>query len=224
MALMRTRGGRGERGREGERETRQRGAHASEWPAMTVAAYLRVSSASQDAGMQRDAILRAARARGELVVHWFADTMSGATTKRPELARLRAAVRAGDVRKLYVYRLDRLTRSGIRDTLAIVDELRAHGCTLVTIADGFDVDGPASEVVLAVLAWAAKMERQAIGERIAAARARVAAEGGAWGRPRRMARGDVARARELAAAGKSVRAISAAMKVPRSTLARALRS
>lgn len=154
--------------------------------------------------------------------HWFADSMTGATTKRPELERLRAAVRAGEVEVLYVYRLDRLTRSGIRDTLAIVDELRAHGCKLVTLADGFDVDGPASEVVLAVLAWAAKMERQAIGERITAARARVAAEGGSWGRPRRMTRADVDRARELAAEGRTVRAIAVALKVPRATVARAL--
>lgn len=189
---------------------------------MTVAAYVRVSSASQDGAMQRDAILRAARARGHLVPHWFADSMTGATTKRPELERLRAAVRAGEVEVLYVYRLDRLTRSGIRDTLAIVDELRAHGCKLVTLADGFDVDGPASEVVLAVLAWAAKMERQAIGERITAARARVAAEGGSWGRPRRMTRADVDRARELAAEGRTVRAIAVALKVPRATVARAL--
>jgi DNA invertase Pin-like site-specific DNA recombinase len=190
---------------------------------MTVAAYVRVSSASQDAGMQRDAVLRAARSRGDLVPIWYAETMTGATTKRPELDKLRAAVRAGDVRTLYVYRLDRLTRSGIRDTLALVEELRANGCKLVTVADGFDVDGPASEIVLAVVAWAAKMERQAIAERISAARTRKEATGGAWGRPRRMARADVARARELAAAGKSVRQIAVALKVPRSTVARALR-
>lgn len=200
---------------------RQRGAYASQW-GMTVAAYVRVSSASQDVATQRDAIMRAARARGHQVAAYYADQTTGATTQRPQLERLRGAVRAGDVTILYVYRLDRLTRSGIRDTLAIVDELRAHGCKLVTLADGFDVDGPAAEVVLAVLAWAAKMERQAIGERIAAARARIAAEGGSWGRPRRMSRGDVERARELAATGRSVRWIAVALKVPRSTVARAL--
>ena len=188
-----------------------------------IAAYVRVSSASQDAGMQRDAIKRASRARGDTVREFFADTMTGATSQRPALDKVRALVRAGDVRKLYVYRLDRLTRSGIRDTLAIVDELRAHGCALVTIADGFDVEGPASEIVLAVLAWAAKMERLAIAERITAARARVEARGGAWGRPKRLDRKTAERARELAAEGKSVRAIAIALKVPKSTIARAVR-
>ncbi len=172
--------------------------------------------------MQRDAILRAARARGELVVLWFAEKMTGTTTARPELARLRAAVRAGSVRKVYVYRLDRLTRTGIRDTLTIVDEFREHGCKVVTIADGFDVDGAAADVVLAVFAWAAKMEHMAITERLAAARARARAEGKRWGRPPRMTPAEVERAREMKEAGKSLRAIAVAMKIPRPTLARAL--
>jgi hypothetical protein len=44
--------------------------------------------------------------------------------------------------------------------------------------DGFDPAGRAAEIVLAVLAWAAKTERFAINERIAAARRRIEAEGG----------------------------------------------
>ncbi len=190
---------------------------------MAAAAYVRVSSASQDTRMQQDAIERAASARGDFISDWVVETMTGATTKRPELDYLRGMVRAGHVQKLYVYRLDRLTRSGIRDTLAIVDELRAHGCRLVTLADGFDVDGPASEIVLAVLAWAAKMERLALGERISAARARVEARGGSWGRPKRLDPKTAERARELAAEGRSVRAIAVALKVPKSTIARSLR-
>ena len=76
--------------------------------------------------------------------------------------------------------------------------------------------------VLAVLSWAAQMERLAINERIAAARARVEAEGGRWGRPRRMDDAQAQEARALAARGLSSRQISAKMDVPRTTLRRAL--
>jgi DNA invertase Pin-like site-specific DNA recombinase len=38
------------------------------------------------------------------------------------------------------------------------------------------------------MAWAAKMERTAINDRISAARERVEAEGGRWGRPSRVDR------------------------------------
>jgi DNA invertase Pin-like site-specific DNA recombinase len=172
--------------------------------------------------MQRLAVERAARARGDELVGWFEEKRSGKTINRPELDRLRAAVRAGEVRKLYVYRLDRLARSGIRDTFEVVEELRRHGCELLTVADGFDLAGPAAEVVLAVLAWAAKMERLAINERISDARERVEAEGGKWGRPTRIdpaTRADIVR---RAGSGESVRVIAQAVKVPRSTVGRVL--
>ena len=134
----------------------------------------------------------------------------------------RADARAGQVRRLYVHRLDRLTRSGIRDTFELVEELRAAGVEIVTIADGFTLDGPAAEVILAVMSWAAKMERLAINERIAAARLRVEAQGGKWGRPARMTEKQLERARRLHEAGRSVREIAAALKVPRSVVGRAV--
>jgi DNA invertase Pin-like site-specific DNA recombinase len=181
-----------------------------------VAAYVRVSSAGQSLAAQSEAIRRAARARGDKLGRWYREKVSARTLDRPELAALRAAVRRGEVRKLYVFRIDRLTRSGIRDTLALLDELGRGGCEVVTIADGFELAGPARDVVLAVISWAAEMERRALGERISAARARAER----WGRPRRTV--DVARARELAAKGKSLRQIAAALKVPLATLARRL--
>jgi DNA invertase Pin-like site-specific DNA recombinase len=187
-----------------------------------VGAYVRVSSRNQGDATQRAAIERAAAARGDQVDTWYAEKRSGRTLKRPELARLRADARAGKLRRLYLFRLDRLTRSGIRDTLQVVEELRAHGCELVTVADGFDLDGPAAEVVLAVMAWASKVERQAINERISAARDRLENAGENWGRPKRMTPATVNQAKELRRQGRSIREIAAALKVPKSTIQRAL--
>ncbi|MDE3097030.1 MAG: recombinase family protein [Chloroflexota bacterium] len=187
-----------------------------------VAAYVRVSSASQGSAMQRDAIDRAATARGDRVGRWYTDTRTGATMQRSDLDELRRSARMGRIRRLYVFRLDRLTRSGIRDTLELVEELRRHGCELVTIADGFDLGGPAAEVVLAVMAWAAQLERLAINERISAARARVEAKGGSWGRPSRLSEAERRRVLELAAKGKSRRAIAVALKIPHATVGRVI--
>jgi DNA invertase Pin-like site-specific DNA recombinase len=189
---------------------------------MHVAAYVRVSSQSQKVATQRDAIAQAATVRRDGPLRWYVEHFTGATTKRPELDRLRDDVRRGLISKLYVFRLDRLSRTGIRDTLDLVDEFRRAGCALISIADGFDMDGPAGEIVLAVIAWAAKVERLAIGERISAARSRVEAAGGAWGRPQRMSKAQSTKARELAAKGLSVRSIAVALKVPRSTVYRAV--
>ena len=191
---------------------------------MQIAAYCRVSSRAQDLSTQRHAIERAAGARGDTITLWHSEKRSGKLLARPELDQVRAEVRAGAISKLYVYRLDRLTRSGIRDTLEVVQELRQHGCEVVSIADGFDLGGPAAEIVLAVLSWASQMERLAINERISAARERVEAEGGKWGRPSRFDAVTLAKARALRGEGRSIREIAVAMKVPRSTVARALAS
>jgi DNA invertase Pin-like site-specific DNA recombinase len=189
---------------------------------MRAAAYLRVSSKAQTLDMQRAAILRAAKARGDTVHVWYSEKQSAKTLTRSALTRLRTDARAGQVRRLYIYRLDRLTRSGIRDTFEVVEELRSAGCEPVTVSDGFDLTGPAAEVVLAVMAWAAQMERLAINERIAAARTRLEAEGRPWGRPPTLQAHERDRAIRLRRGGRSVRSIAEALKVSRPVVHRAI--
>lgn len=192
---------------------------------MTAFAYCRVSGRAQDLASQRNAIEQAARLRGEKVLAWYEEKKSARTIQRPGLDRLRGDVRAGVIPPgslLFVFRLDRLSRSGIRDTFEIVEELRAHDVKIVTVADGFTLDGPAAEIVLAVLSWSARMERQAINERISAARDRMEAEGRSWGRQPRLTPADCARVAAMKEDGRTIRQISVALKVPKSIVGRAL--
>jgi len=189
-----------------------------------VVAYLRVSSRSQSVETQRDAIQRCAKARGDIIGRWFEEKRTAKVlSNRPALDALRDFIRGGGARLLYAYRIDRLSRSGIRDTLALLEEFRGRGVKVATVADGFDMDGVAADVVLAVLAWAAQMERLAIGERIADAHTRIKDEGGRWGRPRRIdnltAQRIIVEARED---GRSVRQLAMSYGIPRSTIARLL--
>lgn len=187
-----------------------------------VAAYVRVSSRAQDYATQKDAIERAALARGDVITHWFQETRSGKVLDRPKLAELQACAQRGELVKVYVFRVDRLTRRGIRDTLSIVEALRQCGCVVASVADGFALDGPAGDVILAVMAWAAQMERQALGDRISAARERVEAAGGRWGRPRSIDPGTLARARQMVTEGLTQREIAVVLKIKKATLWRAL--
>lgn len=186
-----------------------------------VIAYLRVSSRSQSVETQRDAIKRLAKARNEPVERWFEEKRTAkALTDRPTLEALRDFIRGGRVQVLYVYRIDRLSRSGIRDTFSLLEEFRGRGVVIVTVADGFTMEGPGADVVLAVLAWAAQMERLAIGERIADAHKRVKAAGLPWGRPKRVDQ----RTKDLILAaheaGASIRKLAIKHKIPRSTISR----
>jgi DNA invertase Pin-like site-specific DNA recombinase len=192
---------------------------------MKVAAYIRVSSKTQDHASQRAAIEREAAARGDAIGAWYAEKVSGKTLDRPELARLREDARAGRVARVYVFRLDRLTRSSVADTFKVVDELRRAGVVLVCVSDNLTIkpgEDVVSDVMIFALGLAAKIERTAINERISAARTRVEDAGGSWGRPARVKGDTLAKAFALQASGKTVREIAAALKVPRSTIGRAL--
>jgi DNA invertase Pin-like site-specific DNA recombinase len=190
---------------------------------VSAAAYVRVSSKSQSDRTQRAAIRRAAAARGDEIAAWYAETRSGRVGARPELERVREAARRGEVRRLYVFAVDRLTRRGIADTFRLVDELRRFGCVVISLADGLDFEGPTGELTLAVFAWCAQFEARRLGERVAAARVRVEASGGKWGRPRRLTPLEAEKALVLRVKEKrSIRQIAQALKVPRSTLERVL--
>lgn len=189
---------------------------------MQCAAYVRVSTPQQGLELQKTAISRAAEARGDVISRWFEEKTGGKKLERTELSALRAAVRGGEHRKVYVFAIDRLSRGGIADTFRVVDELRKNGCTIASVSDPFDLDGPAGDVVLAVMAWAAEMELRRLTDRIRAARADVERKGGRWGRPRRIDPGTLERAREMQAGGHTIRQIAVALKIPRTTLAAAL--
>jgi DNA invertase Pin-like site-specific DNA recombinase len=186
---------------------------------MKCAAYIRVSTPGQGYGLQVDEIRRAAKARGDKVTRWFHEKASAGSLDRPKLAELRAAVRAGEVQRVYIWRIDRLVRSGIRDALTVLHEFRDAGCSMVTIRDPFPLDGAAADLIFSFVAWLAEEDGKAIAARITAARARARARGEPWGRPRRVV--DIARARELRKT-RSLRDVAVALKVPRATLARAL--
>ncbi len=191
----------------------------------TATAYVRVSSKAQDLSTQRDAIERAAAVRGDSIGTWIEEKRSAKTLARPGLDQLRADARSGLVRRLYVFKLDRLCRTGVGDTFTVLGELRTAGVELIAVADNLHLkpgtDDLTSEVFVFALGLAAKLERAAINDRISAARERVERGGGRWGRPRRLDDATVARVQELRSAGRSMRQIAVALKVPLSTVGRA---
>ena len=102
-----------------------------------VALYARVSSEQQAQAQTIDSPLAALRERiagdGGLLdpEHEFVDAgYSGSTLIRPALERLRDAVAAGEVGRVYVYGPDRLARKYAYQVM-LVDEFRRAGVELV---------------------------------------------------------------------------------------------
>lgn len=129
---------------------------------MSNIAYYRVSTSDQSIESQRTAM-------GSSFDEEFDDVgVSGAilAAKRPGFARLLAFVRKGDT--LHVYAVDRLGRDAL-DVQSTVRALLAKGVSVHVQGLGVMAKG-AGELILAVLAQVADMERQRIAERTAAGR------------------------------------------------------
>ena len=132
-----------------------------------VLGYARVSTADQDAAGQHDRLEEAG------AVRIFTDIVSGASSERPELARLIDHARPGD--SLCVTRLDRLGRS-LAELLGTVEDLRSRDIHLMSLEERIDTSSAAGELVFHVFGAIAHFERRLISERtregIAAARRR----------------------------------------------------
>ena len=134
---------------------------------MAHIAYVRVSTLDQSVEAQRHAMLKAAH--GVQFDKEFKDEgISGAipAAKRPGFSALLSFVREGDT--LHVYAVDRLGRDAL-DVQATVRDLINRGVTVDIHGLGPIARG-VGELILAVLAQVADMERNRIKERTASGR------------------------------------------------------
>ena len=90
---------------------------------------------------------------------------SGGTLERPALKRLLAAVQAGKIDVIVVYKIDRLSRSML-DFLNLVEMFERHGVTFVSVTQSFNTKDAMGRMALNILVTFAQFERELIGERI----------------------------------------------------------
>lgn len=91
--------------------------------------------------------------------------LSGGTMERPALKRLLTDIKAGKVRIVVVYKVDRLTRS-LTDFAKIVDVLDASGASFVSVTQQFNTTTSMGRLTLNMLLSFAQFEREIAGERI----------------------------------------------------------
>ena len=123
--------------------------------------YTRVSTSSQDAQLQLDALVAAGVQNRDV----FADVISGSKTaiERPGMKKLLEYAEPGDT--VVVWRVDRLGRSLI-DVLNTVTLLGERGVQLRSISDGIDPATSSGRLMLNMLATLAEYERELIVERV----------------------------------------------------------
>ncbi|MGX1590777.1 recombinase family protein [Glutamicibacter sp. NPDC055491] len=140
--------------------------------------YTRVSTSSQDAALQLDALVASGVQKRDV----FADVTSGSRSAidRPGMKKLLDYAEAGDT--VVVWRVDRLGRSLI-DVLNTVNLLRERGINVRSISDGIDPATSTGRMMLNMLASLAEYERELIIERVNAGIAAARQSGTRFGRP-----------------------------------------
>jgi DNA invertase Pin-like site-specific DNA recombinase len=152
---------------------------------MFDALYMRVSSNRQETKCQEADLMAfkaAAEAKGT-EVRVYREKSTGTNYQRPQWQKLWAEVVAGKVKRIVVWRLDRLGRLA-GATIQLLDNLEAKGVAFLSIRDGFNPSTSAGRLTRNVLASVAEFETEIRKERQMAGIAAVKEEHGGkcpWG-------------------------------------------
>lgn len=201
---------------------------------MFIRAYLRASTDGQDASRARGGLESFAQEQGHAIACWYTENASGATADRPELRRLLADARPGDV--LLVEAIDRLSRLPAAAWKALRRDIEAKGLRVVALdlptshaamkdTAGDDFTGRMLDAIngmmLDMLAAIARKDYEQRRERQAQGIAKAKASGKYQGRPV-----DVEKRRkilELLGSGYSIRKVASLLECSTSTVQAAKR-
>ena len=104
--------------------------------------------------------------RNEQKILTFVDNgFSGGNTERDGFQMMMKKIQQGKVRKVIVYRLDRISRS-LSDFVKILDVFKEHDVEFVSSQESFDTSSPYGELIVKILAVFAEFERQTIISRV----------------------------------------------------------
>jgi DNA invertase Pin-like site-specific DNA recombinase len=174
--------------------------------------YMRVSTADQNLGLQRDALIAAGVSPDRI----YEDVCSGRAVERPGLSRALEVARDSDA--LVIWKLDRIGRS-LPHVVGLVGDLQKRGIGLKVLTGDVDTTTATGRLVFGIFAALAEFERDLIHERTMAGLAAARARGRSGGRPRVMTRQKLKAAMALMAdRDNAARDVAAQLGVSVSTL------
>ena len=132
-----------------------------------IAVYSRVSSDSQVTDSQDAELNRWLEREAITDFKPYSDTFTGTKMDRPGFNALMEDVDSGKIKKIVIWRLDRLGRTAA-GVISLFDSLTAKGVSMVSIKDGFDLSTTTGRLLANMLASFAQFETEVRRERQAA--------------------------------------------------------
>lgn len=156
----------------------------------------------------------------------FVDYASGKSGDREQFKAMLQAAERHEFDALVFWSFDRLTREGALETLQYLRRLDELGIKWRSLTEPYlDSCGPFKDVMVAMIATAAKMERERLSARTKAGMRRVMTHGTASGQPvGRPRAGLERRCRELRASGMSLKHIGMTLNVSPAYVHKSLRA
>lgn len=103
--------------------------------------------------------------RSERLVTFIDNGYSGGNIDREGFQSMMRQIERGKIRKVIVYRLDRISRS-LSDFVGILETLKKYNVQFVSSQESFDTSSPYGEMIVKILMVFAEFERQSIIERV----------------------------------------------------------
>jgi DNA invertase Pin-like site-specific DNA recombinase len=179
---------------------------------MAILGYARVSTQDQNLSGQLDAL------KGAGATTVYREKISGVRAYRLQLAKLMAALKAGDV--VIVTKLDRLGRS-TRELLDLIERISKVGASFRSLGDPlFDTTSSQGKLLATLLAAIAEFERELIKERTGEGRRRAMAKGVKFGRKPKLSAYQRAEAIKRRNAGETLAEIAKSYAVDISMISR----
>ena len=103
--------------------------------------------------------------RDEKIITFVDNGFSGGNVNRDGFQKMMKLVRQGKVKKVIVYKLDRISRS-LSDFVNILQEFKEHKVEFVSSQESFDASSPYGEMIVKLLMVFAEFERTSIINRV----------------------------------------------------------
>jgi len=189
----------------------------------SIACYLRVSSRTQKTDSQKAEVEQWLLRHGHDLasVQWFEDKESGKTLKRPAFDQLQAAIFAGAIKTVVVWKLDRLSRR-LKDGINTLANWCERGVRVVSVTQQIDLNGALGSMLASVMFGLAEIELEYRRERQAAGIKVARARGIYQGRQRGSTKAKPQRARALRDRGLTVPEIAQSLGTSERTVFRYL--
>ena len=132
---------------------------------MECAAYARQSVEKKNSLSIEGQIDLCQKAAGQALTVYEDRGYSGKNTERPAFQKLIRDIKDGKISRLYVYRLDRFSRS-VADFGNLWEILQANNVEFVSVNENFDTSTPMGRAMLHIIMVFAQLERETTAERV----------------------------------------------------------